>query len=212
MNVPRESQPPSARDTDSTPFTPILEALISRVEGAYAAAIVDSLGETVDYAGRGDPFDLRIAAAHLQIVLAAVQRLGALGEPKWLVVRGAKKSIAATVLPEGYALCVLLRARGAFTVSTRALDVCLRALAQEAGWSVDGASTVKKRSWFEVAVRTDPRGRPTHLGDARTPVEVLGTVMGLSVRERGFRVRTAEGSELTLVREPKQRWYADGPV
>jgi hypothetical protein len=43
-------------------------------------------------------------------------------------------------------------------------------------------------------------------------VEVLGAVMGLSVRERGFRVRTAQGAELMLVREPNQRWYADEPI
>jgi hypothetical protein len=41
------------------------------------------------------------------------------------------------------------------------------------------------------------------------PVEVLGTVMGLSVREQGFRVRTAAGLELTLVREARHTWYAD---
>ena len=42
--------------------------------------------------------------------------------------------------------------------------------------------------------------------------EVLGAVMGLSVRERGFRVRTASGSELMLVKEPHRRWYADEPI
>ncbi len=41
---------------------------------------------------------------------------------------------------------------------------------------------------------------------------MIGAVMGLSVRERGFRVRTDEGAELTLVRETRHRWYADEPV
>ena len=73
-------------------------------------------------------------------------------------------------------------------------------------------SRVKPGSWFDVSVVTDHRGRPTHLGAGEIAVEVLGAVMGLSVRERGFRVRTADGSELTLVREPEQCWYADVPV
>lgn len=209
-----------SRDTDTTPFTPILEALIERVSGAVSAALVDSEGETVDYAGVGDPFDLRVAAAHLQILLAGVERVQALGEARWMVIRGARKSIAASVLPDGYVLVLLLRARAAFTISTRALKVCTRALAQEAGWSdLEKRDGVKQRSWFEVMVRTDRRGRPTSVraafGDPQTKpiaVEVLGAVMGLSVRERGFRVRTAEGSELTLVREPRLRWYADEPV
>lgn len=217
----RSPPPPSSRwavprvprDTDATPFTAILEALIERVSGAYAAAIVDPQGETVDYAGRGEPFDLRVSAAHLQIVLAALERFGALGEPQWLVIRGVRKSVAASLLPDGYVLVLLLRARAAFTISTRALEVAIRALANEAGWGeLKSKTALKRRSWFEVVVETDRRGRPTHLGENRIPLEVLGAVMGLSVRERGFRVRTAEGSELTLVREPKQRWYADGPA
>jgi predicted regulator of Ras-like GTPase activity (Roadblock/LC7/MglB family) len=204
-----------ARDTDATSFTAILDALVERVPGAYAAALVDSLGETVDYAGRGEPFDLRVAAAHFQILLANIERFGALGEPRWVVVRSTKKSIAASVLPDGYVLVILLRARAAFTISTRALKVCTRALANEAGWNdLEKRDGVKQRSWFEVTVETDRRGRPSHVQGAakRVAVEILGTVMGLSVRERGFRVRTDEGSELTLVREPKQRWYADEPV
>jgi hypothetical protein len=202
-----------SRDTDATPFTIILDALIDRVAGAYAAALVDSQGETVDYTGRGEPFDLRVAAAHVQIILASVERYAALGEPRWIVIRGPRKSIAASVLPDGYVLMLLLRPRAAFTISTRALKVCTRALAEEAGWTdLEQRDGVKQRSWFEVDVDTDRRGRPTHVGPKKVPVEVLGAVMGLAVRERGFRVRTAEGSELTLVREPQQRWYADEPV
>ncbi|MCW5836332.1 MAG: roadblock/LC7 domain-containing protein [Labilithrix sp.] len=220
LEAEREAPPSSRarvpivpRDTDATPFTAILDALIQRVAGAEAAALVDSQGETVDYAGRGEPFDLRVAAAHVQIILAAIERFGALGEPRWVVVRGERKSIAASVLPDGYVLVLLLRPRGAFTISTRALKVCTRALAEEAGWTdLAKHDGVKQRSWFEVAVETDRRGRPSHIGAKRTRVEVLGAVMGLSVRERGYRVRTAEGNELTLVREPRQRWYADEPV
>ncbi len=201
------------RDTDATPFTTILDALIQRIPGAVAAAIVDSQGETVDYTGNGEPFDLRVAAAHVQIVLAGIERFSALGDPGWIVIRGSRKSIAASVLPDGYVLVLLLRPRAAFTISTRALKVCTRALAEEAGWTqLAKLGGDEQRSWFEVAVETDRRGRPAHIGAKRIPVEVLGAVMGLSVRERGFRVRTAEGSELTLVREPRQRWYADEPV
>ena len=61
-------------------------------------------------------------------------------------------------------------------------------------------------------VYLDARGRPVRVGEGRVSVEVLGAVMGLGVRERGFRVRTHDGTELTLVREPRERWYADEPV
>jgi hypothetical protein len=223
--------PAVARDTDATPFSAILAELLQRVPGSYAAALVDAEGETVDYAGYGDPFDLRVAAAHLQLVLqgirnsahgsedgdsesaADVERTGVLGEPRWVVVRGHRKSVAASVLPDGYALALLLRPRSAFAISTRALKVCTRALAAEAGWTdLELRDGVKQRSWFAVEVETDGRGRPVRIGANRVVVEVLGAVMGLAVRERGFRVRTLEGTELTLVREPRQLWYADEPV
>ena len=198
-----------ARDTDATPFTSILATLLEAVPGAYAVALVDAEGETVDYTGRGDPFDLRIAAAHIQLVIQDIERFNALGSPRWITVRGRKKSIAATVLPDGYALALLLRPRSAFAISTRALRVCMRALAVEAGWKELGDTA---RTWFPAAVTTDRRGRPVRIGEKEAAVDVLGELVGLSRRERGFRVRTANGSEFMLVREPGQRWYADEPL
>jgi hypothetical protein len=203
--------PIAPRDTNTTAFTAILEDLLGRVPGAYAVMLVDNLGETVDYTGRGDPFDLRIAAAHLQLVLQSIDRLKVLGEARWVVVRGQRRSIAATGLPDGYALALLLQPRAAFRISTRALKVCMRALAAEAGWSAH-PHDAKERSWVAVTVATDGRGRPVAVGDPPLTVEVLGTVVGLSVGERGFRVRTSEGSELMLVREARRRWYADEPI
>jgi hypothetical protein len=196
-----------SRDVDTTAFTTILESLVERIPGAYAAALVDGIGETVDYAGDGDPFDVRVAAAHLQILLDGVGRLGSLGTSRWLVLRGAKKSFAASALPDGYALCVILRPRAAFTLSLRAWSVCTRALAVEAGWP---PLPNEDRAWFPVAVTTDQRGRPVRIGEVH--VEVLGTMMGLSVRERGFRVRTFAGTELMVVREASNLWYADEPL
>lgn len=192
------------RDTEPTPFTPILQALLEAIPGAHAATLVDGEGETVDYTGRGDPFDLRVAAAHLQLMLQDIERFNGLGAARWVTVRGRHKSIAATVLPEGYALTLTLRSRSAFALSTRALRVCIRALANEAGWKLPPGD----RSWFAASVTTDRRGRPVRVG-AETDVEVLGALVGLSRRERGFRVRTVNGAEFMLVREACGQWYAD---
>lgn len=217
------------RDTDRTTFTTILDALLERVSGAYAAAIVDSEGETVDYSGRGEPFDMRVAAAHLQLLVQDLARLEKLGEPRWLVIRGARKSIAATALAEGYALCILLEPRAAFSISTRAVKACVRALMAEAQWTLPEQSPEARKinMWFPVRVETDRRGRPVQVArtddggaesgiagakHAAVQVEVLGAVMGLPVRERGYRVRTLDGTELMLVRESGHRWYADEPV
>ena len=67
-------------------------------------------------------------------------------------------------------------------------------------------------------MKTDRLGRPRLIigpPSATQPpdsvrVEVLGTVASeLGARERGFRVRTERGNELTLVREPGRAWYVD---
>ena len=57
------AEAPTARDQAETAFTAILASLVERVPGAHAAALVDAEGETVDYAGDGEPFFLRVAAA-----------------------------------------------------------------------------------------------------------------------------------------------------
>lgn len=190
---------------DATAFAKILTDLIVRLPGAYACALVDLGGETVDYAGVGDPFDVRVAAAHMRIVLNDLEEFGALGEPRWVVLRAQKRSLLARRLPEGYALVVLLRRRAGFTASARAFAACERALAVEAGWSLQAQG----QAWFPIQVDVDRRGRPTSMGPPSVAVEVFGSVMGLARGERGFRVRTATGSEVTVVREPGNTWYAD---
>ena len=193
---------------DATAFAKILGELITRLPGAYSCALVDLGGETVDYAGLADPFDVKVAAAHMRIILNDLEEYAALGQPQWVVLRGARRSFVARRLPEGYALVVLLRRRAGFTASARAFAACEQALSREAGWGRVGDGP----TWFPVEVAVDRRGRPVRVASANAPpvnVEVFGSVMGLPVGERGFRVRTGKGSELTVVREPGCIWYAD---
>jgi hypothetical protein len=188
---------------EPTPFTAILDSVISRVPGAYGAVLVDSEGETVDYAGLVVPYEIRVAAAYLQIVLRQLEDVPKLGQPKFMIVRGTKRTVIARALPEAYVLGLLLRRRAGFMASHRAFSEAERALAREAGWTPPSG-----RAWYAVEVDVDRRGRPVRVAPDH-PVEVLGTVMGLTVREQGFRVRTASGLELTLVREARRTWYAD---
>jgi len=196
---------------EATQFSIILAELIGRVPGAYAAALVDMYGETVDYAGAIEPFDVKVAAAHMRIVLSQVDRFGKLGETRNVVIRAATTSFVVRKLPIGYAVALLLRKRAGFTASERAFAVCERLLAIEAGWPYFES----KPSWYPVDVAVDRRGRPTGIGKVRQQVqrvEVLGSVVGLRPQEKGFRVRTEVGEELTIVREARRCWYADEVV
>jgi hypothetical protein len=199
-----------ARDMDASSFQHILSDLIGRIPGAYAASLVDAEGESVDYAGDVSPFDVRLAAAHWRIVLDDIAR-STLGSARSLVVRGATKSFLAFALPDEYALVVLLRRRAGFASATRALSACVRALHLEAQWPLPRGTG----NWFAVSVACDARRRPSAVSAppaAAHTVEVIGSVVGLPKRDRGFRVRLDSGKELTLVREPRNLWYADEPL
>ena len=124
--APPASRRPVARDMDTTPFTPILVELLTRVPGAYAAALVDAEGECVDYAGKGTPFDTKIAAAELRVLLSQLQDAANVGAVRWLVLRGERRTVVARGLADSYALVTLLRRRACFTASQRAFDACER--------------------------------------------------------------------------------------
>ncbi len=214
--APRGSRPQRSpilpRDTEITAFTLLLSDLIQRIPGARAAALVDRDGESIDYAGALSPFDVKIAAAHWQIVLGELGRLRQLEGANQIVARGAQKSFIVRALADAYAVVVVLAARAGFASSTRAFAVFERDLSIEAG--IGSAQT--RTGWTPVTVQQDSRARPATLTTlaSSTPqtVEVLGAVMGLGRGERGFRVRLAGGFETTMVREPGGVWYTDEPI
>jgi hypothetical protein len=188
-----------------------------RVPGARGAALVDSEGETVDYSGRGNPYEMRVAAAHFRILLDEARGQASLGDVRSIVARAARASYAVHALPDGYAL-VIRFARGAgFRGLSRAIPVCIQWLAHEAGWPAAWSP------WHAVDVVSDERGTPrvarmsrvtaAAAADAGTPMEVLGRYRAaLPEREKAWRVRLPTGVELTLVLESTGFWYVDEPL
>ena len=210
----RQSAP---RDQHESAFAAILGDLMRRVPGARGAALVDSEGETVDYSGRGNPYEMRIAAAHFRIVLDEARRQAALVDVRSIVARAARASFAVHALPDGYALVVRFSRGGGFRGVGRAIPVCLRWLADEAGWPPEWSP------WHAVDVVSDERGTPrvarmstltSRAGvDESTVVEVLGRYRAvLPEREKAWRVRLPTGVELTLVHESSGFWYVDEPL
>lgn len=213
------AEPAAPRDMEESSIGRILRALLGRVPGAVGAVLVDFEGETVDYAGPFDPFDLKIAAAEWHIVtrnialsLARTQRsetLSARGTSlalRWVVVRSLHRSFIVRALPDEYVLVMLLRRRAGFVSAPRAFSVFERELALEASWPVPTEAT-----WYVVNLELDARGRPRRIraGDVAWDVTVLGAVTGLSRQERGYRVRLETGRELTVVRESSRVWFTE---
>ncbi len=243
-------RPPARRRTDSTqirrakqqrdqqeegPFTQILHALLDATPLALGAALVDSLGETVDYSGAIDPFDVKVAAAHLQIILTELRAIGPLNDLVEFRIRARRRAFVLRALDADYSLLIVLHRYAAFAVSPRALDEAASHLAAEAGLD----HRPLRALWYRVAVETTGARRPVRLrpfgthvperrvvgkakpdpffGIAPTPedraswrdVEVIGTIAGLGTRERGYRVRLSNGAEVNLVRERHGIWFVD---
>ncbi len=105
-------------------------------------------------------------------------------------------------LEENYAVVLVLHPRAAFAVSERAMQEAIAGLSAEAGWPLPRDAA----RWFWVDVEAERHGRavrPKRLKVAGSfqPVEVMGALVGLAPREKGFRVRLPSGAEMMLVRE-----------
>jgi len=212
MTAPRSSRrkpPPSApRDQATSTFTTVLDRLVVSTPSARGAALVDFEGETVDYAGTIDPFEMKVAAAHWQIVLSEIDDTK-LARPTQIVVRAHQRGYVLRRLNKEYAIIVVLHARAAFAVSERALAEAETALAREAGWA-----RTNRPVWFGVLVQTGAEHRPVELfvGDVWQPIEIMGALIGLRDREHGYRVRLPSGVEMMLVRERNGLWFCDEPI
>lgn len=209
MRPEPQTGPTHTRDQERSTFALILERLLSATPGSIAAVLVDHDGETVDYAGDFDPFELKVAAAHWQIVFGEVRELAALGEVRALVIAAPARSYVVRAMHEGYALLLVMHRGAAFAYSERALQEAEARLAAEAGWPPPHDAI----RWFQADVETQPtdRKRPARVrvAGAWQPVEVMGAMVGLPARERGYRVRLPNGVEAMLIRERLGRWFAD---
>jgi hypothetical protein len=201
----------SVRDQDLSAFARILQNLIDAIPGVAGAALVDNLGECVDYAGVLDPFDIKVASAHLQLEL---RKLGeslesALGQVHALTVCAQKRSFVARHLVDDYSVIFVFTGGSPFHISSRAFAQAEYDLRVEGGW--EPRASIERWVLVGVEARPHDRWRPRRVRIANLwhDVEVLGAVVGLTTGERGYRVRTSEGEEMTVVRERQGRWFAD---
>jgi hypothetical protein len=202
------------RDQAASSFSGILMALCEGT-GALGAALVDRGGETVDYAGYLDPFNMKVAAAEWRLVLELVRDVPhpSYRETNGILIRARNKSFAVVGISTGYAIVVALPRR-AFGLSARAVAEAVRAIELEAQLATAEETPASER-WFRVEVRTvpnDPR-RPEAiwLEGSWRPLVILGRHGGRSATrgEAAFRARLPTGLEFNLVRERSGHWFAD---
>lgn len=209
MNRPRRSL--AIRDQAVSPFSGALMRLCDAT-ASRGAALVDGEGETVDYAGCLEPYEIRVAAAEMRLVLGTVTEQPHLSGPgSEVYYRGEKRSFAVIALEDGYALVVELP-RISLGLSPRALTEAVRALSAEAGLPLLATSRFGRERWTRVEIRWDRvKRRPLAiwLSGCWKPIEVIGRYNESGRRTLGYRASIDGNTELTLVREPMGIWYAD---
>ena len=153
------------RDEAETPFVAILIRLCDST-GALGAALVDTQGETVDWAGAIDSYEIRVAAAEFRLVLKAITetRVFAWSDTLEVFVRARRRSFAVIPLSEGYAIVLQLTPR-CFSLSRRALSRPYARSGRGRARQLPGWLT-RVEHWSRVEVRStthDPR-RPRRCG------------------------------------------------
>jgi hypothetical protein len=200
----------------ASPFSLILEDLLDAVRFVRGAALFDFEGETVDYAGELEPFDMKVAAATFQMVLGELRECKHLSSAYELCVGTPKAGYVLRILDDSYSLLLIVRRPGTFAVSRRVLDEIDARILDEAGLAVR-----RRPGWFRVEVESAERSdrprrvrpiAPIGAGPYEPPwleIEVLGAVVGLERRQKGYRIRLTSGAEVTLLRESRHLWFVD---
>ena len=202
------------RDQSETGFTPILRRLLYREDGVLAAVFVDGEGECVDYCSALPPFDAKVNAAHLLIVMTELSAtlLDRAGQSWMLEVQASERDLIIRRVDDDYLLVLVTKPRVMNQRVVSAIEKAVVQLRQEAqvetpSWEPYGGSLIVETRRAEVWPYV-----PSALiqDEVRVGIEdVIGRWTEGTGQQRRvcFRVRTEKGEELTLMhRQGLDRW------
>ncbi len=205
----------SPRDQNESAFTPILRRLLHCTTGVLAVCFVDDEGECVDYCAALPPYDVKVTGAHLRVIMGELsermRRIG--GGQTWLLhVTGDERDLLGRRLSEEYVLAVVTKPRALTRRLMGGIERAVTELRREAGIAVPPWEPAVDAVRVEVRDSIGWSYAPLAFHDEGRRVEIAD-VLGRWTEGRGsgsrvcFRVRTADGEELTLVHERAlDRW------
>jgi predicted regulator of Ras-like GTPase activity (Roadblock/LC7/MglB family) len=205
--------PEAPRDQAESEFTGILRRLADGAPEFLAAAFVDVEGECIDYVSRIDPYDAKVTAAHMHMVLGSLSgsrdKLG-LGEPFALEISADEREIWVQRVSGDYVLVVVL-APGFDRSELRAAIACANTEFRAAvGLDMPQWEGSGRRLSVRVRAATGWTYAPQTFSLAGAQI-TISDVLGRWTESTGlrgdelvcFRVRTDAGQELTLVHDPE---------
>jgi hypothetical protein len=200
------------RDQVESAFTPILRRLFQQMPNMLAAVFVDAEGECIDYVSALDPYEAKVGAAHLHMLMRQLRALRAnfvTGEPFELEITTTLRELWVRRLGGEYLLISVLLPGFDRTDLRDALVFADHEFRAEVGLAPPSWETVPQR--LSVRVRASPGWKYAPQGFSSdgmrvTITDVLGRWTEPAPLEGEelvcFRVRTQEGQELTLVHDP----------
>ena len=198
----------ATRDQTESAFTPILRRLYGSVSALLAAVFVDQEGESIDYVSVLEPFEAKVNAAHMHMLLGLTRRLRAasvVGESFGLEICAEQREVWVRRLGEEYLLVMLLEPGFDRAILSDALTLTCQEFRSEVGLEAPTWELLPRR--LSVRVRASP-GWPYAPEDfSADGIRVqISAVLGRWTEDVAelpeplvcFRVRTEHGEELTL--------------
>lgn len=209
MEARRQEAP---RDQAESAFTAILRRLWDQLPSVLAGAFVDVEGECIDYISRIDPFEAKVSAAQMHMLLgdvaASFAKIGA-GRTLSIEIEASRREIWTQRVGEDYLLVAVFAAGSERAQRETAIALACAEFRHEVG--LETPSWEKSRQRLSVRVRPAKGWRyaPETYSDGDVRVTITD-VIGRWTEAGGvmgdelvcFRVRTEEGRELTLVHDP----------
>jgi hypothetical protein len=201
-----------ARDMDASPFSRILGEFLTLHRGVTGAALVDHDGETVDYSGKIEAYDLRVLGAVMQVTERAIGEAVAerAGPLRAFAFGSPSKVFIYCTLQDGYGLALQGPPDCVFEPDSKAVRYVAHLLSLEAGW----ASSAPMGLWHRAAVELDAAKKPCKLhqvhdtpGEGALGLDVLGTF--LDGEDWGARIRLSNGAECNIAQDIDGVWYVD---
>jgi len=112
-------------------FFPILESLVSEVKGAEAAIFSDAEGESIEFCGDMDPYDIKVIGAYATILMSQL-RTRHNSNPYSLIISCSKRTLVLRKM-ETYILTLVLRRRTYTAGLEEAVDRAAELFIKEAG-------------------------------------------------------------------------------
>jgi predicted regulator of Ras-like GTPase activity (Roadblock/LC7/MglB family) len=209
MDVTRQEAP---RDLAESAFTPILRRLWDQLPSLLAAAFADVEGECIDYISRIDPFEAKVSAAHLHMLLGSIGasfvKLGA-GETLGFEIEASRRTSYVRRVGGEYLLVVVVEAGQAAIEPEDAIAMACAEFRHEVGLGPLPWDSVQRRLSVRVRPATGWTYAPQGYSDGGVRVTITD-VIGRWTEQGGvrgdelvcFRVRIEDGREVTLVHDP----------